>query len=939
MADSDKDILITPNTGVASTHPKITFTGKDNSPVDLKILDDNTLSFEGAQGQVFSISPTMNSGDIFSVNDISGIQSIAVNADGTITMNAQTQETTIKSSVSNAASLVIENDNNDGNAGPILDLFRNPQDHTVASGDLIGKIAFKGLFYDGSDYDQIKEWASITAEIEHYQGDGSVSFNVLQNGSSTQYLKVDGNAQDIVFNEGSSNDFDVRIESDNDANNFFSDGSAGRIGIGTNAPAAKLHVDAGATVAPSLTFGATAGQILQNENSELAIGLDNDSPYSLWLQARTSGNAARNIVLQPLGGSLGIGTEDPDEIFHVKVASSDSGAIAKFERTSNASVFIGGSNAWGNIWTDDAVLTFGVSSDYGADAQMRLYVNDDTAADAYSILELKGNGDNYINAGISLLALDDDASYRGLGVFMHDAQSDHEWYMGTPYSLSDSWMVGRKATSSHTQSTSDDTNALLIVRNDGKVGIGTTSPAKTLDVAGDIGLTGDIYVAENKKIYFDSTDSYIYADTDSSEDLHIGSDGHIELEPDNDLVVKTGSTEYVRFDGSEQSVGIGTSSPTAKLEIRAASTFNTVNGHIMLSGDSATDGQGPQIVFSESGSSSSYAGAYVGHVRTGSNSTGDLVFGTRATGGDATTVPTERMRILSDGKVGIGTDAPDTTLHVEGSVLIDAYEVGAGAGLYFREGHLNTNQPSITVQDHSGANPDGLAISAYDGISFRLDATEKARFDSAGHLLVNATSYSGTSSHAALEISHGTQSNLRVTDSSASASTDFAQSENDTYIVNRKSGGDMKFRINGSVELLTLDGGTQETLISKSGTGGARIFRRKVIDLADNTNLQLVYATHAGAMINCLGTSTVTLPTSATVGDTYELLTSSAAGTYLTVLAGTNIMINGHTNAGGNSEAKIHHTGSSLVVTCIKASSPLTYVVGTLMAVPFADES
>ena len=86
MADSDKDILITPNTGVASTHPKMTFTGKDNSPIDLKILDDNTLSFEGVQGQVFSISPILNSGDIFSVNDISGVQSMAINADGTIKM-------------------------------------------------------------------------------------------------------------------------------------------------------------------------------------------------------------------------------------------------------------------------------------------------------------------------------------------------------------------------------------------------------------------------------------------------------------------------------------------------------------------------------------------------------------------------------------------------------------------------------------------------------------------------------------------------------------------------------------------------------------------------------------------------------------------------------------------------------------------------------------
>jgi len=84
MADSDKIITVTPNTSVATTHPEIKLVGKDNSPMYLKVLDDNTLSFEGTEGQVFSIGPTMSSGDIFSVNDISGVQNMSVNADGKI---------------------------------------------------------------------------------------------------------------------------------------------------------------------------------------------------------------------------------------------------------------------------------------------------------------------------------------------------------------------------------------------------------------------------------------------------------------------------------------------------------------------------------------------------------------------------------------------------------------------------------------------------------------------------------------------------------------------------------------------------------------------------------------------------------------------------------------------------------------------------------------
>jgi len=150
------------------------------------------------------------------------------------------------------------------------------------------------------------------------------------------------------------------------------------------------------------------------------------------------------------------------------------------------------------------------------------------------------------------------------------------------------------------------------------------------------------------------------------------------------------STEKLRIT-SDGKIGIGEDDPDGNyLLIRAASTVGTTKGHIMLTGDSATVGQGPQIVFSESGSGSSFAGAYVGHIREGDNSTGALVFGTRATGGDANTVPTEKLRITSTGKIGINEDDLKSRLHiyesangVKQSVLrLDAHTDTTGDGAF-----------------------------------------------------------------------------------------------------------------------------------------------------------------------------------------------------------------------------------------------------------------
>jgi len=93
MANSDKNIVISPNIGSSVDNPKIVFsaanasTGPQNITLTAYPINSGTLSWEGSAGQLFSISNNLTSGPIFSVNNISGIPLLEVDASGTISLS------------------------------------------------------------------------------------------------------------------------------------------------------------------------------------------------------------------------------------------------------------------------------------------------------------------------------------------------------------------------------------------------------------------------------------------------------------------------------------------------------------------------------------------------------------------------------------------------------------------------------------------------------------------------------------------------------------------------------------------------------------------------------------------------------------------------------------------------------------------------------------
>ena len=377
-----------------------------------------------------------------------------------------------------------------------------------------------------------------------------------------------------------------------------------------------------------IRLGSDGVRLSTDGNGEFGVGYGQTATNNRFTVYNNTAVAFRILP----NGNVGIGTTSPASALDIHDASATiivrdttsaatgvGGAISFQGFTSgtgNPNNFgkIKGTKASGNVGGE---LTFSTSATNGTLTD-RMIIDESgdvgigTTPYTNARLTIGGTSTSYN----SVLQFDNNTT-GGAEFFM--VASDNTWTAG-----SNKFLMGHGAPSSAAVD--------VTINADGNVGIGTTSPGLKLEV--DSGSSSDIVKFGN------DNGSFILGKTANLASIDLASDA--------DLRIRHGSTISGYFDASGN-VGIGETSPDARLEVRSSGTgestgirLTDTNGTVR--GNLYFGGAQNFVIHGASGPVGADAPA--------------LQF---ATGGST---PAVRMTILEEGDVGIGTPSPNAKLEL-----------------------------------------------------------------------------------------------------------------------------------------------------------------------------------------------------------------------------------------------------------------------------------
>lgn len=544
--------------------------------------------------------------------------------------------------------------------------------------------------------------------------------------------------------------------------------SSGNVGIGTNSPSCKLNVSG------VVEFDQSVGsQVFQTYGSNVDIHIRPSSGNGGWLTITENavldkwsiGCAAGDSSLQfnsgyitsstrrmtlTSGGTLLLGTpsaigsaktvitkgvvnaitaEDANNTSHLTLAGSDS--LVRLQ------LGVGGNNLAYSGWIQASYDNTGGS--YGVEPillnPLGGNVGVGTTAPAY---KLDVNGSTYIggtlyfpsDVGTKIRFYNGPTSLYGIDV----QSSELRIYSGAGGTSTGGITFGKFDGTTYSES--------VRITNAGNVGIGTTTAsAKVEIVSGSPSTTNALSIKSNAKFVSPDGNSYITARMTDYGALTFSSTAGQLFSVTNSLtgtlfaindisgmpsieVLDTGNIKLAQYDGN---VGIGTSSPSAKLHISGTSADGTpllrVNstaapnnfnwcGSFMNSSLGSSRNTILLIGQAESSKNSGYIG--FNHSGTSGSDTNFLTFG--VFGND------NLLNIRANGNVGVGTTSPSEKLHVSGTVRVDG---GTGVRI-FRDGassitshlYLANSGNTRAYNWNLNSSGDGLDFWTFDGSSW-----------------------------------------------------------------------------------------------------------------------------------------------------------------------------------------------------------------------------